>query len=144
MGSLTDPALHTPLAAPRESSVTMILSLVLLCLGAGSGITQGRSSGQRSATHGNSLGCRVEPSLRITKYLDRICDDCYMLYRDHEIHQMCRSDCYSSTFFGVCLDVMMVSKETRRKAARLTKMINTFTSREWRREGKKPGIFIIY
>ena len=28
--------------------------------------------------------------LRMVKYLDRICEDCYMLYRDSDVYTMCR------------------------------------------------------
>ena len=90
-------------------------------------------------------------TMNITTSCGRICDDCYMLYRDAEVHQLCRwktkttseilktlsslssleiwisslivqcmknncqkykcfdrSRCYSSPFFGYCMDVMMV------------------------------------
>merc|ERR1711976_844532 len=77
----------------------------------------------------NPLGCSASPSLRVLKYLDRICDDCYMLYRDPDIYQMCRSDCFNNRFFLGCMDVMMVSKVTRHKAAGFVNMINDYTSR---------------
>merc|ERR1711860_475957 len=77
----------------------------------------------------NPLGCSASPSLRVLKYLDRICDDCYMLYRDPDIYQMCRSDCFNNRFFLGCMDVMMVSKVTRHKAAGFVSMINDYTSR---------------
>ena len=38
----------------------------------------------------DSLGCKSKPSLRILKYLGRICEDCYSLYRDADVFQMCR------------------------------------------------------
>jgi len=77
----------------------------------------------------NPLGCSAAPSLRVLKYLDRICDDCYMIYRDTDVYQMCRSNCYNNNFFLGCMDVMMVSKVTRSKAANFVNMINTYTSR---------------
>merc|ERR1712012_90721 len=82
----------------------------------------------------NPLGCSASPSLRILKYLDRICDDCYMIYRDTDIYHMCRSDCYNNRFFLGCMDVMMVSKRTRSKAASFVNMINDdiYTSRRRR------------
>jgi len=82
----------------------------------------------RSEEEGNSLGCSSSPSLRILKYLDRICDDCYMLYRDSDVYQLCRSDCFSSRFFLGCMDVMMVSKSTRTKAAKFVSLINNYAS----------------
>eukprot|EP00090_Calanus_glacialis_P022414 TRINITY_DN34589_c0_g1_i1.p1 TRINITY_DN34589_c0_g1~~TRINITY_DN34589_c0_g1_i1.p1 ORF type:complete len:146 (-),score=22.35 TRINITY_DN34589_c0_g1_i1:130-567(-) len=86
------------------------------------------ASRQRSEEEHNSLGCSSSPSLRILKYLDRICDDCYMLYRDSDVYQLCRSDCFSSRFFLGCMDVMMVSKGTRTKAAKFVTLINNYAS----------------
>ena len=73
-------------------------------------------------------------------FLSRICDDCYMIYRDTDIYHMCRSDCYNNRFFLGCMDVMMVSKRTRSKAARFVNMINDdmYTSR--RRWGEAIGV----
>jgi len=79
----------------------------------------------------NPLGCSATPSLRVVKYLDRICNDCYMIYRDPDLYPMCRSNCYKNSYFLTCMDVMMVSKMTRHKAAGFVNMINTFTTRRW-------------
>ena len=57
-----------------------------------------QSEFQRSEEEGNSLGCSSSPSLRILKYLDRICDDCYMLYRDSDVYQLCRLSCKFTKF----------------------------------------------
>ena len=39
-----------------------------------------------------SLGCKSHPSLRILKYLGRICEDCYNIYRNADVFQMCRQE----------------------------------------------------
>ena len=77
----------------------------------------------------NPLGCSAAPSLRILKYLDRICEDCYMIYRDPDVYTMCRNGCFNNRFFLGCMDVMMVSKKTRSRAASFVSMINSPTSR---------------
>ena len=38
----------------------------------------------------DSLGCERQPSLRDLKFLGRICEDCYTIYRDVDVFQMCR------------------------------------------------------
>ena len=38
----------------------------------------------------DSLGCEQQPSLRTLKFLGRICEDCYTIYRDVDVFQMCR------------------------------------------------------
>ena len=42
--------------------------------------------------------------------------------------QRFRSDCFNNRFFLGCMDVMMVSKRTRSKAASFVSMINTYSS----------------
>jgi len=72
------------------------------------------------------LGCSAShPPLRMVKYLDRICEDCYLLYRDPDIYSMCRSGCYSTNFLSGCMDVIMVSKSTRSKAANFVSLLNS-------------------
>jgi len=137
------PSLTTPSSAAVKSpssesrrSFSCFLSLLIVFLGMslllGSADARNMFSPsatrQRSEEEGNSLGCSSSPSLRILKYLDRICDDCYMLYRDSDVYQLCRSDCFSSRFFLGCMDVMMVSKSTRTKAAKFVSLINNYAS----------------
>ena len=35
-------------------------------------------------------GCVRKPSVSVLKFLDRVCEDCYKLYRDVDVYQMCR------------------------------------------------------
>ena len=36
------------------------------------------------------IGCKVAPSLKIYKTLNKVCEDCFQLYRDAELYTMCR------------------------------------------------------
>ena len=36
------------------------------------------------------LGCGHRPTVSTMKFLDRICEDCYSLYRDFDVYHMCR------------------------------------------------------
>jgi len=90
----------------------------------------------------NPLGCSATPSLRVVKYLDRICNDCYMIYRDPDLYPLCRSNCYKNSYFLTCMDVMMVSKMTRHKAAGFVNMINTFTTRRWNMKKEEKIILV--
>ena len=38
----------------------------------------------------NSLGCSRRPSRSVEKYLGRICEDCFNIYKDYDIFEMCR------------------------------------------------------
>ena len=38
----------------------------------------------------NTLGCSRRPSRAVGKYLGRICEDCFNIYKDYDIFEMCR------------------------------------------------------
>ena len=39
----------------------------------------------------SAWGCRAtSPPLRMVKFLDSICEDCYLLYRDPDVYHMCK------------------------------------------------------
>ena len=41
---------------------------------------------------GDMIGCKAVPSMKMFKFLNRICEDCFQLYRDPELYQMCRCE----------------------------------------------------
>ena len=43
--------------------------------------------------------------------LDSVCDDCYNLYKEPEVHSLCRSDCFTSAFFRRCVDSLMLQEK---------------------------------
>ena len=49
-----------------------------------------RNEHERKVEETDSLGCKTNPSLRILKFLGRICEDCYSIYRDADVFQLCR------------------------------------------------------
>ncbi|XP_023346951.1 ion transport peptide isoform X2 [Eurytemora carolleeae] len=72
--------------------------------------------------------CTSPPSLQMAKFLDRICEDCYRLYRDIDVYQMCRSGCYGSEYFLNCMNSIMVSTSTKSKAVHFLNLINNFST----------------
>nr|BEG56312.1 crustacean hyperglycaemic hormone isoform 2 [Panulirus japonicus] len=40
--------------------------------------------------------------------LDRVCDDCYNLYRKHYVSTGCRKNCYGNLVFRQCLDDLLL------------------------------------
>ena len=44
----------------------------------------------KSSTIGDVIGCKAVPSIKVFKFLNRICEDCFQLYRDAELYHMCR------------------------------------------------------
>ena len=45
---------------------------------------------KRLVTEEPGLGCDLQPSVAQQKFLDRVCEDCYSLYRDFDVFHMCR------------------------------------------------------
>ena len=45
---------------------------------------------KRLVTEEPGLGCDLRPSVAQQKFLDRVCEDCYSLYRDFDVFHMCR------------------------------------------------------
>jgi len=55
----------------------------------------------------DNLSCKGTYQPALLSQLDRICDDCYQLYKAPEIHFMCRSDCFTTPAFKGCLDALL-------------------------------------
>ncbi|XP_070491555.1 ion transport peptide [Chironomus tepperi] len=43
--------------------------------------------------------------------LDRICEDCYSLFREVELHALCKQDCFSSDYFWGCVEALRLEEE---------------------------------
>ncbi|CAG7834504.1 unnamed protein product [Allacma fusca] len=43
--------------------------------------------------------------------LDRVCDDCFNLYREPQLHSLCRSKCFTTSYFVGCLDALTLSDD---------------------------------
>jgi len=54
--------------------------------------------------------CRGKYDTSIYTQLDNICEDCYNLYKEADVHQLCRADCFSSTYFQTCLQALLLEE----------------------------------
>ncbi|XP_034122447.1 CHH-like protein [Drosophila guanche] len=43
--------------------------------------------------------------------LDRICEDCYQLFRETSIHRLCKQECFGSPFFNACIEALQLHEE---------------------------------
>ncbi|KAJ8669365.1 hypothetical protein QAD02_000624 [Eretmocerus hayati] len=43
--------------------------------------------------------------------LDRICVDCYNLFREPQLHNQCRHKCFTTDYFEGCIDVLMLQDQ---------------------------------
>lgn len=42
---------------------------------------------------------------------ERVCEECYQMYREPEVHNACRNDCFHNEIFSKCLDALLLSHE---------------------------------
>jgi len=54
--------------------------------------------------------CRGKYDTAIYTQLDNICEDCYNLYKEADVHQLCRVDCFSSSYFQTCLQALLLEE----------------------------------
>ncbi|XP_063978055.1 ion transport peptide-like isoform X1 [Diachasmimorpha longicaudata] len=88
-------------------SVTLLL--ISSCLGiADAGVLMGHPLGKRSFMQ---LQCKGIYDKSIFARLDRICEDCYNLFREPQLHTLCRKNCFTSDYFKSCLDVLLLQDE---------------------------------
>ncbi|XP_067002616.1 ion transport peptide isoform X2 [Anabrus simplex] len=57
------------------------------------------------------IQCKGVYDKSIFARLDRICEDCYNLFREPQLHSLCRSKCFSSEYFEGCLDTLQLKEE---------------------------------
>ncbi|XP_049877125.1 CHH-like protein isoform X1 [Pectinophora gossypiella] len=53
-----------------------------------------------------NLQCKGVYDAAIFARLDRICDDCYTLFREPQLYSLCRKDCFTTDYFKGCVEVL--------------------------------------
>ncbi|XP_014603193.1 PREDICTED: uncharacterized protein LOC106786389 isoform X2 [Polistes canadensis] len=88
---------------------TATLLLVSSCLGiADAGVLMSHPLGKRSYL---DLSCKGVYDKSIFARLDRICEDCYNLFREPQLHVLCRQDCFSTQYFMSCIQALLLEDE---------------------------------
>ncbi|XP_011310177.1 ion transport peptide isoform X2 [Fopius arisanus] len=88
-------------------SVTLLL--ISSCLGiADAGVLMGHPLGKRSFME---LQCKGIYDKSIFARLDRICEDCYNLFREPQLHTLCRQDCFQTKYFTSCIQALLLEDE---------------------------------
>ncbi|TRY74745.1 hypothetical protein TCAL_00550 [Tigriopus californicus] len=75
---------------------------------------------------GETIGCKSSPSIRAYSTLNKVCEDCYHLYRDADLYNMCRSNCFGSEFFMSCMDSLLTTTEAKMHHASLVEDIHEY------------------
>ncbi|XP_071439601.1 CHH-like protein isoform X2 [Hetaerina americana] len=76
--------------------------------GSGSGHVLSHTLSKRSFF---DIQCKGVYDKSIFARLDRICEDCYNLFREPQLHSLCRSQCFSSPYFKGCLEALYLHDE---------------------------------
>lgn len=114
---LTSPAFSTcptssTSSCPALLSVlawSMTLLLVSSCLGiADAGVLMGHPFSKRSFM---DIQCKGVYDKSLFARLDRICEDCYNLFREPQLHLLCKKNCFTSDYFKGCVEVLQLEDE---------------------------------
>ncbi|KAJ0173937.1 hypothetical protein K1T71_010083 [Dendrolimus kikuchii] len=110
------------------SSVQVAWALAALALGVVGAPPSGASHHiQRRSFF--TLECKGIYDAAIFARLDRICDDCYNLFREPQLYTLCRKDCFTTEYFKGCVE-----------ALRETDQLETFKKYIKIIHGADPGI----
>ncbi|XP_034951409.1 ion transport peptide [Chelonus insularis] len=88
---------------------SVVLLFILSSFGvADAAVLTGHPLGKRSYI---DLGCKGVYDKSIFARLDRVCEDCYNLFREPQIHSLCRQECFSSKYFTSCIQALLLEDE---------------------------------
>lgn len=68
---------------------------------------------KRSGQSYMELSCDGAYDRQLFSRLERVCDDCYNLYKEPQVHGMCRSDCFGSETFRQCLQTLLLEEDSQ-------------------------------
>ncbi|GIY09535.1 ion transport peptide-like [Caerostris darwini] len=57
------------------------------------------------------LGCMGDFDRSKFARLDSVCEECYELYREPDIHFQCRENCFKNAYFSKCVDALLLTSE---------------------------------
>ncbi|XP_063921829.1 ion transport peptide isoform X2 [Zophobas morio] len=57
------------------------------------------------------IQCKGVYDKSIFAKLDSICEDCYNLFREPQLHNLCRSECFSTKYFVGCVESLLLNEE---------------------------------
>ncbi|XP_046753291.1 ion transport peptide isoform X2 [Diprion similis] len=93
----------------RTLAIATAVFLLSSSLGlADAGVLMGHPLGKRSFL---DIHCKGVYDRSLFARLDRICEDCYNLFREPQLHSLCRQDCFSTQYFTSCIQVLLLEDE---------------------------------
>lgn len=92
--------------------IRVLLSFLLVMVAAASLVPSNSEHSVQKKSF-SSIGCLGSFDRSKFARLDRICEECYQLYRDTEIHNSCREFCFKNDVFPACVDALLLSHEQK-------------------------------
>ncbi|XP_011334563.1 ion transport peptide isoform X2 [Ooceraea biroi] len=92
---------------------SLMLLLISSCIGLGADAAtlNGHPLGKRSFF---DIQCKGVYDKSIFARLDRICEDCYNLFREPQLHMLCKQNCFSNQYFTSCIQALLLEDEKER------------------------------
>ncbi|XP_055941378.1 ion transport peptide-like [Argiope bruennichi] len=84
----------------------VILTVLLVATG-----TNAQEDSKRSFS---DLGCMGVYDKAKFARLDRVCEECYQLFRESDVLTSCRSNCFKNEYFAGCVDELLLRKDQQR------------------------------
>ncbi|XP_063700007.1 ion transport peptide-like isoform X3 [Culicoides brevitarsis] len=57
------------------------------------------------------IECKGTFNKSIFYRLDRVCDDCYSLFREPQLHTLCKNKCFTTIYFKGCVESLHLTDE---------------------------------
>ncbi|GFQ90841.1 ion transport peptide-like [Trichonephila clavata] len=61
----------------------------------------------------SDLGCMGVFDKAKFARLDRVCEECYQLFRESDVLTSCRSNCFKNDYFMKCVDALLLRKDQK-------------------------------
>ncbi|XP_066582898.1 crustacean hyperglycemic hormones 5 isoform X2 [Prorops nasuta] len=62
------------------------------------------------------IECKGVYDRSIFARLDRICEDCYNLFREPSLHTLCRQKCFTSEYFPGCVETLQLTEKAEKES----------------------------
>ncbi|XP_063700006.1 CHH-like protein isoform X2 [Culicoides brevitarsis] len=60
------------------------------------------------------IECKGTFNKSIFYRLDRVCDDCYSLFREPQLHTLCKQKCFDNEYFNGCVEALLLLDEVHK------------------------------
>ncbi|XP_054710917.1 ion transport peptide-like [Uloborus diversus] len=62
----------------------------------------------------SGLGCMGVYDKAKFARLERVCEECYQMFRESDVYTACRANCFKNDFFNQCISALLLQKDQQR------------------------------